>query len=149
MSGSGFESAGIVLGTFSIALSALELCRDVSKQIKRFLQIKLDYKKWRESLEFQKLAYTHNLKQLLLPLALDDDKIDELLLAPGGDCWRENSVAERFEQRLGQAYTLYMTCIQGMGNTMKEINRELAVDAKWAQQLLDSSVRVETMKMRT
>jgi hypothetical protein len=92
-----------------------------------------------------KIVIHTQFKQLLLPLVLEDDKIHELLMLPGGDSWREESVAKRFEQRLGQSYRLYMIYIQGMGNTMKEINRELSVDSDWAQKLLDSSVRDEAM----
>jgi hypothetical protein len=97
-------------------------------------------------LEFHKLLFTKNLRQLLLPLVLDDDKIKELLLAPGGDCWREESVAELFEKRLEESYELYMQYIQGIKNTMDEINRELAIDSKWAQKLFDSSVRKVVFK---
>ncbi|UKZ93562.1 uncharacterized protein TrAFT101_008473 [Trichoderma asperellum] len=139
MSGSGFEIAGMVLRAFPLAIHALEICRDTANQVGLFLQIKLEYKRWRDELEYHKLLFTKNLRQLLLPLVLDDDKIGELLLMPGGDCWREKSVAELFEKRLGDSYGLYMQYIQGMGKTMDEINRELAINSEWARKMLDSS----------
>ncbi|KAK6453111.1 hypothetical protein FP744_10009363 [Trichoderma asperellum] len=148
MSGSGFEIAGIVLRAFPLAIHALEICRDTANQVGLFLQIKLEYKRCRDELEYHKLLFTKNLRQLLLPLVLDDDKIGELLLMPGGDCWQEKSVAELFEKRLGDSYGLYMQYIQGMGKTMDEINRELAIDSEWAQKMLDSSKKASDSQFR-
>ncbi|KAK0730182.1 hypothetical protein B0H67DRAFT_651983 [Lasiosphaeris hirsuta] len=41
-------------------------------------------KKRRDDLELRQLLFTRHLKQLLLPLVVDDDKIKVLLAAPGG-----------------------------------------------------------------
>lgn len=147
MAASGFESAGIVLNAFPIAINTLELCHDAARLIGLFLHIKLAYKRWRDDLEFHRLFFTKNLRQFLLPLVLDDDTIEELLLAPGGDRWREERVARLFEERLGDSYALYMQCINGMNQTMNEINRELAVDSACAQKMLNQSVRrIKSMK---
>ncbi|UKZ70692.1 uncharacterized protein TrAtP1_011664 [Trichoderma atroviride] len=136
MAASGLESAGIVLNAFPIAINTLDICRDAAKLVGLFLQIKLAYKRWRDDLEFHRLLFTKNLRQLLLPLVLDDDTIEELLLAPGGDRWREERVTRLFEERLGDSYDLYMKFINGMNQTMDEINRELAVDSSWAQKMM-------------
>lgn len=151
MAASGLEIAGIVLHAFPLAINTLEICRDAAKLVGLFLQIKLAYKRWRDDLEFHKLLFTKNLRQLLLPLVLDDDTIEELLLAPGGDRWREERIARLFEERLGESYGLYMQYIHGMDQTMDEINRELAVDSDWAKKMiLDKSVRIiESMVART
>ncbi|KAL6876104.1 hypothetical protein HDV57DRAFT_152424 [Trichoderma longibrachiatum] len=136
---SGFEIAGIVLGAFPIAISALEAYRDVAQRLGRFHTIRLEYKKWQDDLQFYKVAFTRNLKQLLLPLVPDDGRLSELLLEPGGDCWKENSIAKAFENRLHECYPLYMQYIQNLKRTLDEINQELAIDSQWANKLLDSS----------
>lgn len=148
MAASGLESAGIVLNAFPIAINTLELCRDAAKLVGLFLQIKLAYKRWRDDLEFHRLLFTKNLRQLLLPLVLDDDTIEELLLAPGGDRWREKRVTRFFEERLGDSYGLYMQYINDMNHTMDEINRELVVDSGWARNMMrnQSVRRIESMK---
>lgn len=137
---SGLEIAGIVLRAFRVAISALETYRGIAEDLDRFHKIRLEYKKWRDDLEFYKLAFTANLRQLLLPLVADDEKIREPLLSPGGDCWRDESVAVLFEKRLQESYELYMQYIQGIRRVLDEINRVLAVDSEWTQRLLDSSV---------
>lgn len=148
MAASGLESAGIVLNAFPIAINTLELCRDAAKLVELFLQIKLAYKRWRDDLEFHRLLFTKNLRQLLLPLVLDDDTIEELLLAPGGDRWREERVTRLFEERLGDSYGLYMQYINDMNKTMDEINRELVVDSGWARKMMQNQSvrRIGSMK---
>lgn len=137
---SGFEIAGIVLGAFPIAISALEAYRDIAQRLGLFHKIRLEYKKWRDDLEFYNLAFTRNLRQLLLPLIADDEKVAELLSAPGGNCWKEESIAEIFEKRLQGSYHLYMQHIQDMKRTLEEINTELDIDSDWAKKLLGSPV---------
>lgn len=138
---SGFEVVGIVLSAFPLAISALERYRDIADRLGLFCKIRLEYKRWRDDLEFHKLAFEKNLRQLLLPLVVDDEKIDELLLAPGGDCWKEESIAQLFQQRLQESYYLYMQYIQSIREVMDKIHSELAIDSDWAQTLLDSPVK--------
>jgi hypothetical protein len=142
MAASGLEIARIVLHAFPLAINTLEICRDAAKTVGLFLQIKLVYKRWRDDLEFHRLLFTKHLRQLLLPLVLDDDTIEELLLKPEGHRWREERIARLFEERLGESSGLYMQYIHGMNQTMDKINKELAVDSDWAQKMMpNKSVR--------
>ncbi|KAK1253288.1 hypothetical protein MKX07_001365 [Trichoderma sp. CBMAI-0711] len=134
---SGFEIAGIVLGAFPIAISALEGYRDLAKRLGLYYKIRLEYKNWLDELEINKIIFTRHLSQLLLPLIVDDEKIRELLSEPGGDCWKEESIAASLERRLQGSYQLYMQYIQYMKRTLDEINTELAIDSDWAKRLLD------------
>ncbi|KAL7823711.1 hypothetical protein V8C26DRAFT_433671 [Trichoderma gracile] len=136
---SGFEIAGIVLGAFPIAISALEAYRDIAQRLGLFHKIRLELKKWRDDLEFYKVAFRRILRQLLLPLVADDEKVEELLSEPGGDCWKERSIADLLEKRLQDSYQLYMQYIRYMKRILDEINTELAIDTQWAKNLLDSS----------
>ncbi|KAK4076140.1 hypothetical protein Trihar35433_2700 [Trichoderma harzianum] len=138
---SGFQIAGIVLGAFPIAISALEAYHDIAKRVGLFLTIKNEYTNWKRDLNFYKLSFKVTIEQLLLPLVANDDMIAELLKAPGGDRWQDRSVAELFEERLEGSYELYMQYIQSMRRVLDEINRELLIDSEWAQKLLADPVR--------
>ncbi|KAF3077054.1 hypothetical protein CFAM422_000398 [Trichoderma lentiforme] len=135
---SGFQIAGIVLGAFPIAISALEAYHDIAERVGLFLTIKNEYTNWKNDLNFYKLSFTINMRQLLLPLVADDDTITELLMAPGGDRWQDRSIAELLEKRLGGSYELYRQYIQNMKRVLDEINRELLIDSEWAQKLLSN-----------
>ncbi|KAH0497862.1 hypothetical protein TgHK011_005144 [Trichoderma gracile] len=136
---SGFEIAGIILGAFPIAISALEAYRDLAERLGLLYKIRLECKKWHDDLELNKIIFTRNLRKLLLPLVVDDERIRELLSEPGGDRWKEESIAESLERRLQGSYQLYMQYIQYMKRTMDEINAKLAIDSEWAKRLLDES----------
>ncbi|KAL7914922.1 hypothetical protein GGI35DRAFT_435596 [Trichoderma velutinum] len=145
---SGFQIAGIVLGAFPIAISALEAYHDLAERVGLFLTIKNEFTNWKNDLNFHKISFTINMRQLLLPLVADDDMIAELLKAPGGDCWQDRSVAELFEKRLEGSYELYMQYIQSMRRVLDEINRELLIDSEWAQKLLANSQLTSSKRMK-
>ena len=138
---SGFEVAGVVLGAFPVAISALEGYREVANRLGLFFQIRLEYKKALDNLKIHQLTFTRHLRQLLLPLIVDDDRIAILLADPGGPSWKEQAVAELLEKRLQDSFPLYMSCIMGLQQVMQEINREFAVDSEAVQDNIKSPVR--------
>jgi hypothetical protein len=137
---SGFEVAGVVLGAFPIAITMLEKYREVSTRIGLFYKIRLEYKKWRDDLEFHQLLFTRQLRQLLLPLVVEGDRIDALLAAPGSDDWRDLRIAVLLMERLGASYRLYCEFINGMNSVVKEINTELSIDGVAIQKQMQGTV---------
>ncbi|KAH8685345.1 hypothetical protein BGZ61DRAFT_58203 [Ilyonectria robusta] len=140
---SGFEVAGLVLGAFPLAITALEKYREVATRLGLFRHIRLQYKKCRDDLEFHRLVFKRNLRHLLLPLVVDDDRIEALLADPGGDSWKEPLVADLLEKRLQDSFELYIEYIEGMDCVMKEIHKELAFDSQSVQ------TKVNTPKIPT
>ncbi|RSL74711.1 hypothetical protein CEP51_011480 [Fusarium floridanum] len=136
---SGFEIAGVVLGAFPIALSALEKYREGAKRVDLFYAIRREHKKCRDDLVFNNLLFKSNLRRLLLPLVVDDDKIEELLSAPGGPGWREKELDNLLQKRMKDGYTLYFDCIAEMKRIMDELNRVLALDSEVVQRNLDTA----------
>ncbi|KAK0709991.1 hypothetical protein B0T26DRAFT_755112 [Lasiosphaeria miniovina] len=136
---SGFEVAGLVLGAFPIAITALDKYREIATRLGVFFKIQLEYKRWRDDLEFHQLVFTRHLRQLLLPLVADDDKIAELLSAPGGDSWRDDAIAKLLQKRLRDSYELYFEYIKGIKRVMADINQELAVDSAAIQDGIKTS----------
>ncbi|KAK1764491.1 hypothetical protein QBC33DRAFT_613156 [Phialemonium atrogriseum] len=136
---SGFEVAGAVLAAFPIALIALEEYREVARRLDRFHKIRLEYKKCRDTLKYHQLSFTRHLRQLLLPLLVDDDKIDDLLSAPGGDGWKEPSVANLLRSRLLESYELYLDLVTEMKRVLDHIHKELAADSEPVQQQINAS----------
>lgn len=137
---SGFEVAGIVLGAFPLAITALDKYREVATRLGLFYKIRLEYKKCRDALEFHQLTFTRHLRQLLLPLVVDDDRIAVLLADPGGDSWRDQAVAGLLRKRLQDSFALYVGYIEGMESVMKRVNRELAADSDAVQERVNAPV---------
>ncbi len=131
---SGFEVAGVVLGAFPLVLSALEKYRELATRLGLWGKIHLEYKKWRDDLDFYQILFTRQLRQLLLPLVTDDDKIRELISSPGGDSWKDQSISNLLEERLGDSYQLYLEYIKGIERVMDEIGRELSIESRLVQE---------------
>jgi hypothetical protein len=142
---SGFEAAGIVLGAFPIALSAVEKYRESATRLKLFSKIRLEYKKCRDDLAFHQLMFTTNLRKLLSSLPLDTSKIDELLAAPGAEGWKEEPVAELLQKRLDGSFELYLDYVKHLQTAMEDVNRELAVDSDAVQNRVEIAVSMDSL----
>ncbi|KAK3363767.1 hypothetical protein B0T25DRAFT_528416 [Lasiosphaeria hispida] len=135
---SGFEVAGILLGAFPVAINALEAYRDVATQLGVFYRIRLEHKKWRDDLEFYQLKLKTHLRQLLVPLGVNDTTITDLFSDLGGEGWREQWISDLLRMRLNDSNDLYVRYILGMQRVMDDVNRELAVDPRLVQEKMNS-----------
>ena len=123
---SGFEIAGIVLGAFPLAISALRYYQtDIAPLLGIWRNVCREHKKCESDLRFHHLRYRGTLKQLLLPLVVDDETIEHLLGNPVGESWKAPEVAEALKQRLQDSYELYFDTIQDMQQTMRKLNQRL------------------------
>lgn len=137
---SGLEIVGVVLGAFPLAITALDKYREVATRLGLWYKIKLEHKKCRDQLHFHRVTLTSHLRQLLLPLVVDDAMIEKLLSRPGGDEWKDDSIARLLEKRLRDSYQLYLDYIQGMERVMIELCEKLAADSVPVQDHLKSVV---------
>ncbi|RYP03945.1 hypothetical protein DL764_004779 [Monosporascus ibericus] len=140
---SGFEIAGVVLGAFPIAILGLEKYREVAKRFGFWHQIRLEYQKTSNELKFHKLSFVRNLKQLLLPLVVDDADVQKLISDPGGKAWKDDAVAKALEGRLQESHGLYLEIMGEMERVMGELNKELAVDVEGVQKALKAQKGVK------
>lgn len=124
-----FETAGVVLEAFHLAFLALQSHRELATRLGLFQQIRLEYKKWHDGLEYHRLTFTRHLRQRLQPLVADDEKIQELLSSHGRESWKNVAVPGLLEQRFGDSYPLYLECIMGIERVVGDINRQLSVDS--------------------
>lgn len=127
---SGFEVAGVVLGAFPIAIVALEQYREVAKRLGFWMEMRVEYQKCKDELKFHQLVFTRNLRQLILPLIADDDKVRLLLSDPGGAHWQEDKLGALLEKRLGDSYDLYFTCVKDIEKTLEALRTALVLDSQ-------------------
>lgn len=139
---SGFEVAGIVLGAFPLAISALEGYRQLARRMKFFHEIREEYQKCLNDLRYNRLRFHRNIKQLLIPLGADKAEVNDLLANPGGEVWSNHPIATALEARLEESYSLYLDTIDSIKITMDELNSELAMDVRGFQE------RVHQKKVR-
>lgn len=145
---SGLEVVGVVLGAFPIALVVLDEYAEVARRLGRFRRTRLEYKRCRDALKFHHLTFTRQLRQLLLSLPVDDDKVDELLSTPGGDSWKEPTVETLLQKRPFDCYKLYLDHVTEMKRVLGEIYEELAVNKEPIQQQIHTQVMIDNLPTR-
>lgn len=133
---SGLEIAGVLLGTFPLIISGLEHWRDVAKVGGFFWRVRKEYTKCRSDVQFHEILYKRNLKELLLPIVNDADKVARLVGDPGGKDWSSKALQECLEGQLQESYGLYMEIIREMNETAGELRKELSLDKATVQSKL-------------
>jgi hypothetical protein len=139
---SGIEVIGVVLGAFPIAIMALEKYGKLATRLNLFYSIRSEHKRCLDDLVYHQILFKMHLRRLLLPLAVDDDKIDELLNDPGGTSWKEESIDDILKRRMKDAYLPYFGYVQEMARVMEDLNQCLALDSEAVQNNLSNQVRM-------
>ncbi|KAM5360716.1 hypothetical protein ACJA88_014727 [Fusarium oxysporum] len=135
---SGIEIIGVVLGAFPIAVMALEKYSKLATSVNLFYSIRSEHKRCLDDLTYHQILFKIHLRRLLLPLAVDDDKIDELLDNPGGTKWKEKSIDDVLKRRMKDAYLPYFGYVKEMARVMNDLNQRLALDSEAVQNNLSN-----------
>ncbi|KAL5610681.1 hypothetical protein FOBRF1_006798 [Fusarium oxysporum] len=140
---SGFEITGVVLGAFPIAISAvnagLEKYSALARRLKLFYAFKYEHKRFRDDLMFNQLMFNTNLRRLLLPLVVTDDKIEVLLSNPTGPEWKEHDLDEQLQRRLGGSHALFLNYVVAIKRVILDLNIELTIAGGAAQSPVDKA----------
>ena len=124
---SGDEVAGLLLGSFPLLISALEHYRETAEVLEDWWQIKAEYKKCKNEIKVQELAFENNLEHFLLPLVVSDDEIQSLLGEPGGRQWKDPTLEDKLKSRLPKSYDVFLDTIYDIQATMDRLRDELGV----------------------
>ncbi|KAI7494076.1 hypothetical protein KC367_g8283 [Hortaea werneckii] len=129
---SGIELAGLVVGAFPLAVTAMELYQETAKATGTFWRIRTAYRKDYRSVAFCQTKLKLHMEELLGPLVSVDitDNLDlclELLQKPGGDGWIDNSSRNPLEARLGHCYQDYLNTLEELHLLMEKLNRDFKV----------------------
>ncbi|KAI1774168.1 hypothetical protein F4818DRAFT_452259 [Hypoxylon cercidicola] len=143
---SGIEVVGLVLGAFPIAIMLLDKYREVADRAGLFYQIKLKHRQCRNRLECERLAFTGNLKELLLPLVADDEKITDMISNPGGPNWKDKTTSDLLRTRLKDSHDVYMDFIEQFNGVMKKLIDELALNSDTKTPITKNRVRNVILK---
>jgi hypothetical protein len=136
---SGFEIAGVILGSFPILISALEGYREVAKRVGLWYSIRREHQKCKNEVNAQRVAFIGNLRRLLLTLAVDDARISRLLADPGGEEWMDAELARRLRDRLQDSHDVLLGTIEDMRTTMEELKNEIMIDAENLRQKVEQT----------
>jgi hypothetical protein len=123
---SGFEAVGVVLAVLPLLISTLEHYNEGLEPVKTFFQWRKELPVFVRALRTQRVHLEQNLKVLLSPIA-SQDEVAALMNNPIGEMWK-GDMAERLQERLGEAYHEYYSTVIDCEETLKTLVVGLDID---------------------
>ncbi len=120
----GLETAGLVLATFPLIISALEHYKKGFKTIKLWWKYRPAYIEFSHTIGIQNVLYRENLEELLSPI-VSGEELDSLLADPCGKAWHDLDDALR--GRLPKSYDYYCEIISRVHAVMKRLGEKLGI----------------------
>ncbi|KAF5590823.1 uncharacterized protein FSUBG_10687 [Fusarium subglutinans] len=124
---SGFEIAGIVLGSIPLLISAIEHYSDSLDRATAFF-------KWKDGLNstLREFWYQHSSFELTLRKILKDvaspTEIEEMIGDPHHELWKSQDLAQALQGMLKSTYKPYISTIKDMYTCMKRLASHLDID---------------------
>ncbi|KAF5570496.1 hypothetical protein FPHYL_1172 [Fusarium phyllophilum] len=124
---SGFEIAGIVLGSIPLLISAIEHYSDSLDRATAFF-------KWKDGLNsaLREFWYQHSSFELTLRNILKDvaspSEIEEMIGDPHHELWKSRDLSQALQEMLKFAYRPYISTIKDMHACMRRLASHLDID---------------------
>lgn len=135
------EVAGLVLGGFSLVISAMENYGTLEKLGRKWRRTRQEHDIDVGRVRDCELMYRLNIKALLAPLKVDgliaSDELEVMLTNLKSDIWHAREVEEALHQRLGECRTRYFANLEEMSRTIMQ----LAGCSKVTDEKFQSSLR--------
>jgi hypothetical protein len=136
----GIEVAGLVLGGFSLVISALEHYATIEKMSRTWWKLKREHKKDLGRLRDCELMYRANIRMLLAPLELDGTidnlQLETLLANLGDNGWHDDDVDAVLMRRLGERKERYFENLREMNSTIVKLAKvSMALDKEFQKSL--------------
>ncbi len=121
---SGFEVAGIVLGSIPLVISALEHAGEGISTIKRWLKYKRELESLIRYLRTERLKLQDVCEKLLIGL-VPTSEIEAMINDPQGELWLREEVEKKVRARLWKASGLFAETVKGIKVAIDEMKTEI------------------------
>ncbi|KLP21356.1 uncharacterized protein LW94_10531 [Fusarium fujikuroi] len=133
---SGFEVAGIVLGSIPIVVSALQCYMNGLGTLQNFRSYKRILKSLILTLKTEHVNLQNICEKLLTGIA-PQTRIEEMIRDPFGDLWREEEIFNKLRLRLWSSLQVFDDRVQDMREAIQQMMEKLNVGAdgevEWAE----------------
>lgn len=123
----GVETAGLVLATLPLFISAFEHYNDGLEPIKAFWDIDRQLPIQIRRLRNQHVHFEQTLR-ILLAQIVEADEVEEMIAAPNSGIWKTVEMLERLESRLQESCNAYQDTVDHMEEIMKRIAKDFKMD---------------------
>lgn len=141
---SGFEVAGIILGSIPLVISALEHYRDGASAIRRWSRYEIERRNLILRLETESIKMQNICAQLLRGIVWDL-QIEDMIRNPFGTAWQEPTLQRQLQRRLHGSARVFEATAGQVKDAIQEILRQLDFpqQGKREQSAMPSAVRRE------
>ncbi|KAF5970483.1 hypothetical protein FBULB1_9680 [Fusarium bulbicola] len=123
---SGFEVAGIVLGSIPIVVSALQCYMNGLGTLQNFRSYKRILRSLILSLKTEHLSLRDICEKLLMGIA-PQTRVEEMIRDPFGDLWREEEIFDKLRLRLWSSLQVFDDRVQEMREAIEEMMEKLNI----------------------
>lgn len=123
---SGFEIAGVVLGSIPIVISALEFYMRGISTVGRWRRFEREIETLVLQLSTEE-ANLQNVYERLLCNIVPDENIEPMLQDPFGPLWRDQEILGRINRRLWRHRNIFEQNVRIMDDAMEEAKRKLNI----------------------
>ncbi|KAF5003299.1 hypothetical protein FDECE_10150 [Fusarium decemcellulare] len=134
---SGFEIAGVVLGSIPLVVSTLENYKNGLRTIQRYRRYDREIQSLIRNLETERVKL-QNLCEKLLDGLVPPSRIDAMVENPGGDLWSEEETQKKIRARLWKSWDVFEWTLRDIQAGIQEVYETLgnAADTKWSDKPL-------------
>ncbi|KAJ6445033.1 C-14 sterol reductase [Purpureocillium lavendulum] len=122
---SGFEIAGIVLGSLPLLISAIEHYGDGISTIQRWRRYQRELRSLTRNLETERVKLQNVCEKLLVGI-VPPSRIELMINEPMGSCWREDETQKKVRVRLWKGFEAFEATIGDVQTAVEEMNRRIA-----------------------
>ncbi|KAF2126815.1 hypothetical protein P153DRAFT_297008 [Dothidotthia symphoricarpi CBS 119687] len=136
---SGFEVAGVVLGSLPLVISAFEHYAAGIATAKRFFRYKSEMRSLILQMNTERSIFINTMEQLLTGIVRIEHMANFVSNA-GSDIWKERDIEMKLKDRLRGAYEIYIENVKGMELACNLMMKKLALDPDGKPQFSDPNL---------
>jgi hypothetical protein len=139
---SGFDVAGIILGSIPLLISGLEHYSKGVSTIKNMKAYESVLEMMIADFTTSSVIYRNSCEELLSPLMLPDVKFYELLNDPKSKAWDSDELGKELRNRLGDSYEPYKSAVEKLNKRIDLLRRKLDLNDDMQVSALIYSLRL-------
>ncbi|KAJ4319194.1 hypothetical protein N0V84_006476 [Fusarium piperis] len=121
---SGFEIAGIILGSIPLVIATLENYGKGLSALQRWRKYKRELQSLIRNLETERIKLQNVCEKLLIGL-VPDSRIEALINNPMGNLWKEEETLYKIRFRLGKGFDVFEVTMRDLRTTIDEMARRI------------------------
>ena len=124
----GVETAGLVLGSIPLVVSALEHYAEGVTTITKWWSYKRELASLVRVLDAEYARFLGTCEKLLEGL-IAPDEMEKLIAFPGGDLWKNHELDRKLKSRLDRSYSSYLRSVEDMAEAINSLKAKLELDS--------------------